>query len=82
MRKGLLLLRSGYVRELAAASYPHIQWGDGDFPCIAGGVVGGRAGLAACGGGVVQSRSGGAGRGGGGKIIRHYSRRAIKSTAS
>ncbi len=25
VRKGLLLLRSGYVRELAVASYPHIQ---------------------------------------------------------
>ncbi len=31
VRKGLLLLRSGYVRELAAASYPHIQCGGGDF---------------------------------------------------
>ncbi len=27
VRKGLLLLRSGYVRELAAASYPHIHCG-------------------------------------------------------
>ncbi len=40
-RKEGLLLRSGYVRELAAASYPHIQCGGGDFPCIAGGVCGG-----------------------------------------
>ncbi len=42
VRKGLLLLRSGYVRELAAASYPHIQCGGGDFPGIAGGVCGER----------------------------------------
>ncbi len=41
VRKGLLLLRSGYVRELAAASYPHIRCGGGDFPCIAGGGCGG-----------------------------------------
>ena len=41
VRKGLLLLRIGYVRELAVASYPHIQCGSGDFPCIAGGVCGG-----------------------------------------
>jgi hypothetical protein len=41
VRKGLLLLRSGYVRELAVASYPHIQCGGGDFPCIAGGGCGG-----------------------------------------
>ncbi len=41
LRKGLLLLRSGYVRELAAASYPHIQCGGGDFPCLAGGGCGG-----------------------------------------
>ncbi len=41
VRKGLLLLRSGYVRELAAASYPHIQCGGGDFPFIAGGGCGG-----------------------------------------
>ncbi len=37
-----LLLRSGYVRELAAASYPPIQCGGGDFSCIAGGGCGGR----------------------------------------
>ncbi len=42
VRKGLLLLRSGYVRELAAASYPHIHCGGGDFPFIAGGVCGER----------------------------------------
>ncbi len=36
------MLRSGYVRELAAASYPHIQCGGGDFSCIAGGDCGGR----------------------------------------
>ncbi len=41
VRKGLLLLRSGYVRELAAASYPHIQWGGDDFPLIAGSGCGG-----------------------------------------
>ncbi len=40
VRKGLLL-RSGYVRELAAASYPHIHGSGGDFPCIAGGRGGG-----------------------------------------
>jgi len=38
----VLLLRSGYVWELAAASYPHIHCGGGDFPCIAGGGCGGR----------------------------------------
>ncbi len=38
VRKGLLLLRGGYVRELAAASYPHIHCGGGDFSGIAGGV--------------------------------------------
>ncbi len=38
----LLLLRSGYVRELALASYPHIHCGGGDFPCVAGGVCGER----------------------------------------
>ncbi len=32
-----MLLRCGYVWELAAASYPHIHGGGGDFPCIAGG---------------------------------------------
>ena len=42
VRKGLLLLRGGYVRELAVASYPHIQCGGGDFPGIAGGVCGER----------------------------------------
>ena len=36
----LLLLRNGYVRELAVASYPHIQRGGGDFPGITGGVCG------------------------------------------
>ncbi len=41
VRKGLLLLGSGYVRGLAAASYPHIQCGGGDFPSLAGGVCGG-----------------------------------------
>ncbi len=41
VRKGLLVLRSGYVRELAAASYPHIHRGGGDFPFIAGGGCGG-----------------------------------------
>ncbi len=35
VRKGLLL-RSGYVRDLAAASYPHIQGGGGNFPTLAG----------------------------------------------
>ncbi len=40
-KEGLLLLRSGYVRELASASYPHIQCGGGDFPGIAGGGCGG-----------------------------------------
>ncbi len=30
VRKGLLLLRSGYVRELAAASYPPIQCDGGE----------------------------------------------------
>ena len=40
--KVLLLLRNGYVRELAVASYPHIQCGGGDFPGIAGGVCGER----------------------------------------
>ncbi len=39
--KWFLLLRGGYVRELATASYPHIQFGGGDFPGIAGGVCGG-----------------------------------------
>ena len=34
--------RSGYVRELAAASYPHIQCGGSDFPGIAGGLCGER----------------------------------------
>ncbi len=38
----LLLLRSGYVRELALASYPHIHCGGGDFPFVAGGVCGER----------------------------------------
>ncbi len=42
VRKGLLLLRSGDVRELAAASYPHIHCDGGDFPFIAGGVCGER----------------------------------------
>ncbi len=42
VRKGLLLLRSGYVRELASASYPYIPCGGGDFPCVAGGVCGER----------------------------------------
>jgi len=42
VRKGLLLLRSGYVRELAAVSYPHIQCSGGDFPGIAGGGCGER----------------------------------------
>ncbi len=42
VRKVLLLLRSGYVRELAAASYPHIHGGGGDFPCVAGGGCGER----------------------------------------
>ena len=42
VRTGLLLLRSGYVRELAAARYPHIQCGGGDFPSLAGGVRGER----------------------------------------
>ena len=41
-RKGLLLLRSGYVGELASASYPHIYCGGSDIPCIAGGVCGDR----------------------------------------
>ncbi len=36
-----LLLRCGYVRELAAASYPHIHGSGGDFPYIAGGRGGG-----------------------------------------
>ncbi len=47
VRKGLLVLGSGYVRELAAASYPHIQCGGGDFPGMAGGVQDERAALAA-----------------------------------
>ncbi len=38
----LLLLRDGYVRELAVASYPHIHGGGGDFPLIAGGACGER----------------------------------------
>ncbi len=38
----MLLLRSGYVRELAAASYPHIQCGGSDFSGIAGGLCGER----------------------------------------
>ncbi len=38
----LLLLRSGYVRELALASYPHIHCGGADFPFVAGGVRGER----------------------------------------
>ena len=42
VRKKLLLLRGGDVRELAAASYPHIHCGGGDFPFIAGGVCGER----------------------------------------
>ncbi len=42
VRKELLLLRSGYVRELASASYPHIHCGGGDFSCVAGGVCGER----------------------------------------
>ncbi len=37
-----MLLHSGYVRELVAASYPHFHCGGGDFPCIAGGVCGER----------------------------------------
>ena len=41
VRKCLLLLRSGDVREFAAASYPHIHCGGGDFPFIAGGGCGG-----------------------------------------
>ncbi len=41
-RKGLLLLRSGDVRERAAARYPHIQCGGGDFPSLAGGLCGER----------------------------------------
>ena len=40
--KMLLLLYGGYVRELAAASYPHIHGGSGDFPSIAGGACGER----------------------------------------
>ncbi len=32
------MLRSGYVGELAAASYSHIQCGGGDFPRSAGGM--------------------------------------------
>ncbi len=39
--KRLLLLRCGYVRELAAASYPHIDGGGGNFSYIAGGGSGG-----------------------------------------
>ena len=42
VRKGLLWLHSGDVREPAAASYPHIHCGGGDFPCLAGGVCGER----------------------------------------
>ncbi len=42
VKKGLLLLRSGYVRELASASYPHIHCGGADFPFVAGGVCGER----------------------------------------
>ena len=42
VRNRLLLLRSGDVRELAAASYPHIQCGGSDFPGIAGGLCGER----------------------------------------
>ena len=34
-----MLLRGGYVRELAAASDPHIHGDGGDFPSIAGGGV-------------------------------------------
>ncbi len=37
-----LLLRGGYVRELAVASYPHIHGGGGDFLSIAGGACGER----------------------------------------
>ena len=40
-KEKLMLLRCGYVRELAAASYPHIHGGGGEFPCIAGGGRGG-----------------------------------------
>ncbi len=42
VRKGLLLLRGVYVRELAATSYPHIQSGGGDFRGIAVGGCGER----------------------------------------
>ncbi len=42
VRKVLLLLHSGYVRELAAASYPHIQCSGGDFPGMAGRLCGER----------------------------------------
>ncbi len=42
VRNRLLLLRSGDVRELAAASYPHSQCGGSDFPGIAGGLCGER----------------------------------------
>ena len=44
VRKRLLLLRGGYVRELAAASYPHIQCGVAVIFLalqVAGAVVGG-----------------------------------------
>ncbi len=41
-KRPLMLLRGGYVRELAAASYPHIHGGGGDFPCVAGGACGER----------------------------------------
>jgi len=41
VRKELLLLCGGYVRELAPASYPHIHGGGGDFLCAAGGACGG-----------------------------------------
>ncbi len=40
--KMLLLFRGGYVRELAAASYPHIHGGGSDFSSIAGGSCGER----------------------------------------
>ena len=42
VRKRLLLLRSGYVRELAPASYPHIHGGGDDFSRDAGGAGGDR----------------------------------------
>ena len=41
VRKELLLLCGGYVRELAPASYPHIHGGGGDFLGAAGGARGG-----------------------------------------